>query len=254
VLLDVPGLRVVDVGCGGPGGRWSAVEPVTGAGLVLVRRGVFRRLADGVPSVLDLTLAYLQRPGQEQRIAHPAGADACTSIGLDPAYADRFGAGGPFPMAGAADLTHRRLVARAGGGADAVELADLATELLVAAAATASGRDVDPPGITTRVRRLVDDARARLAAEPALPLDTLAVAVGVSPWYLSRIFHAATGTTVSLHRRRLRTRAALDAILDRTHGLADIAARAGFADQAHLTRSLRAETGVTPGAVRAMLR
>jgi AraC-like DNA-binding protein len=35
--------------------------------------------------------------------------------------------------------------------------------------------------------------------------------------------------------------------------LAGLAADLGFADQAHLTRALRAETGTTPGALRTLL-
>jgi AraC-like DNA-binding protein len=47
-------------------------------------------------------------------------------------------------------------------------------------------------------------------------------------------------------------RAALDELPD-TPDLADLAVRVGFADQAHMTRAVRAETGATPAALRRAL-
>jgi AraC-like DNA-binding protein len=52
---------------------------------------------------------------------------------------------------------------------------------------------------------------------------------------------------------RLRARAALDRIAGGDDQLARLAADLGFADQAHLTRVVRAETGATPSALRAAL-
>ena len=250
VLLDADGLRVVDVSCTGDGARWSPLEPVTVLGLVLVRRGTFRRVADGSAAVLDPTVGYLQRPGQEQRVAHPAGADTCTSIGLNESLADRFTGLDVVRLDGRADLAHRMLVARAGHGADRIELVDLVTDLLVAAA-----HDAPTGAATASARRLVDDAREALAVRLDIGLHPLADALEVSPWHLSRMFHAVTGVTLSRYRRRLRTRAALAALADGAPaGLAALAAQAGFADQAHFTRTLKAETGLAPGRIRTMLR
>ena len=52
---------------------------------------------------------------------------------------------------------------------------------------------------------------------------------------------------------RLRVRAALDRCAEGERELARLAAELGFADQAHLTRAVRAETGTTPAALRAAL-
>ncbi|MFD0517736.1 hypothetical protein [Paractinoplanes durhamensis] len=63
VLVETPFARAAAVHCPGEQARWSAEEQVTGASLVLVRRGVFVRSADGRAAVADVTTGYLQRPG-----------------------------------------------------------------------------------------------------------------------------------------------------------------------------------------------
>lgn len=247
LLLDAPDVRVAQVRCDGHDRHWGQAEEVSVLGLVLVRAGVFRRRVNGVAAVLDPTTAYVQRPGDLQQVAHPAGGDLCTSIGIPADLADRLGAASQFRVSPEVDLAHRQLVARAGAGADAVELGDRAAEVVSAVLA----EPVPAPR-----SGLVDDARAMLSARPELPLTRLAAGLGVSPWWLSRTFHRTTGITVSRYRRRLRARAALERFLDGSAGattLADVAAQLGFADQADLARVLRAEHGRTPTALRALL-
>lgn len=244
-------MLVAQVRCDGHDRRWGQAEEVAVLGLVLVRAGVFRRRADGVETVLDSTVAYVQRPGEVQQVAHPAGGDLCTSVAISPEIAERLGASGQLRVTPEADLAHRWLVARAMQGADAVELADRTTEVVAEVLAE--------PAPTPRAD-LVEDARVLLNARPVLPLIQLATELGVSPWHLSRTFHRITGVTVSRYRLRLRARAALERFVDEhankhgcRGGLADLAAELGFADQAHLTRVLRAETGQSPAALRALL-
>jgi AraC-like DNA-binding protein len=59
--------------------------------------------------------------------------------------------------------------------------------------------------------------------------------------------------TLSRYRIRLRASAALERLAAGQRSLATLAADLGFADQAHLTRTLRAETGLPPGRLRALL-
>lgn len=250
-MLDGPGILIAQVHCDGHDHRWSRAEEVSQLGLVFVRTGVFRRRVGGVESVLDSTTAYVQRPGEVQQIAHPAGADVCTSMTISPEVADQLCDSGLLHVNTEADLAHRWLVARARQGAAAVELGDRATEVVTALLA-------EPP---PRARvRLVEDARAFLNARPMTLLAELAAELNVSPWYLSRVFHRVTGVTVSRYRLRLRARAALEQFIDgdtsagAVRGLAEQAAELGFADQAHLTRVLVAETGWSPARLRALLR
>lgn len=74
-----------------------------------------------------------------------------------------------------------------------------------------------------------------------------------SPHHLSRIFHSVTGTTISRHRRRLRARRALERLAAGDRDLARLAFELGFADQSHLCRVLRVETGQMPSALRRAL-
>jgi AraC-like DNA-binding protein len=261
VLLDVPGLRIAEVHCPGDHARWSSVEQVTEFGIVLPRRGVFRRRVDGCESLVDPATGYLHVAGSEQQIAHPAGGDVCTSITL--AVRD----GDPAPTTSRAvhvstrlSLAHRLLVSRARAAASAVELSDLAIELATAVLA-ALPVQVGTAGATASSahKRLVDDAREVLAADPTCALPEIAERLAVSPYHLSRVFHRTTGTTLRRYRIRLRTVAALDALAStepraERRGLAALAAELGFADQAHLTRTLRAETGEPPGRLRELLR
>jgi AraC-like DNA-binding protein len=99
----------------------------------------------------------------------------------------------------------------------------------------------------------VDGAREALAADTERSLPELARELAVSPHHLSRIFRAATGATVARHRMRLRARAALERLADGEANLGRLAADLGFADQSHLCRVVRAETGGTPTALRRAL-
>jgi AraC-like DNA-binding protein len=116
----------------------------------------------------------------------------------------------------------------------------------------------------TWLRIDVDLAAALWGADPQLParprsttppIDLehrleLGRGLAISPQHLSRIFRALTGATISRHRMRLRVRAALERLADGERDLARLAADAGFADQAHLCRVVRDETGTTPSALR----
>ena len=90
-------------------------------------------------------------------------------------------------------------------------------------------------------------------ADPDRALPELARSLATSPHHLSRIFRALTGHTISRHRMRLRVRAALERMAGGERDLARLAAEVGFADQAHLTRVIRSDTGTTPSALRAAL-
>lgn len=232
VLLRHP--RVAVVRCAG---HHSAGEPVTDSAVVLVQRGVFVRRVDGRAEVADVTSGYLQRPGEWQSIDHPRGGDLCTSVRLPFEAAERLAHAGRVRVTAAADLAHRRLLA-----AHPADRADLVADL-IASLLPPGGAGPPPHPLIERVRELLHTA-------PGLPLAGLAAAVGWSPWHLSRSFHRATGSTLNAYRRRLRVRAALDELASSPRpDLAATALRAGFADQAHMTRAVRAETGLPPAAL-----
>ena len=235
---------------------WSAVESPDGYRIVLVTRGRFRRRTDGVLAELDPTVAYVGAPGQEERFAHPAGGDICTSISLGPdlwrAVAGDTGLRRSTVYVDARlDLAHRRLLAAARAGEDP---SDLVLELLDRVVRQVAGRAVEIPS-RNGDRDLVADARRVIVGEhPAgHGLFPLAELLGVSPYRLSRAFTFELGESLTRYRNRVRVGRALDRIEGGEASLAGLAADLGFADQAHLTRTMRAHLGHTPTAVRRML-
>jgi AraC-like DNA-binding protein len=106
-----------------------------------------------------------------------------------------------------------------------------------------------PPPAGGRAPHAVAAARDLIAGRLADPpsLDDLALATGMGPFALLRAFRAETGLPPHAYLNQLRVRLARQ-LLD--HGLApaEVAAEAGFADQAHLTRHFKRVVGVPPGA------
>lgn len=82
-LLERDGITIDDVACRHRRGRGQETEQAPGHVLVFVRRGYFVRAAGGTTAVLDPTVAYCMRPGDEQRYDHPHDhGDDCTAIGI----------------------------------------------------------------------------------------------------------------------------------------------------------------------------
>jgi len=104
-------------------------------------------------------------------------------------------------------------------------------------------------------RRLVERARAAIHdGHPAAgSLFGLAELLGASPYRLSRAFPRELGVSVTKYRNRVRVGLALDQLGRGESSLADVAASLGFADQAHLTRTVRDHVGQTPTALRRAL-
>lgn len=113
------------------------------------------------------------------------------------------------------------------------------------------------------VAALEDDVQSRSAATPPVWLarvrerledeygqpcrvHELALEAGVHPVHLARRFRRQFGVSVLGYLRGVRVREAVRELADADRPLADIAYHSGFSDQSHLTRVLRAATGLTP--------
>lgn len=81
------------------------------------------------------------------------------------------------------------------------------------------------------------------------PIAELAREFGISAAHASRALSRSHGLSPQALRREFRWRRAL-ALLSTPASLAEIAACAGFADQSHLTRVMRAHAGLPPSALR----
>jgi AraC-like DNA-binding protein len=255
-LVEGDGFAVFDLRLDGAGRDWSPPERADGYGVVFVRSGCFRRLSEGVESLLDATSLYFAAPGREQRVRHThEGGARCTSITLAPELAEPLFAERPPATAvftpPFVDLEHRRLLALAHRSPDEVDASHVLA--LVATVVPESGAARRRRGSDAR-RRIVDAVRERLTADPRTGLLTLARHVSVSPYHLSRIFAAETGQTISSYRNCLRARIVLEHVANGDRSLARVAAELGFADHAHLTRVVRREAGAPPSTLRELLR
>ncbi|MBB1256083.1 AraC family transcriptional regulator [Streptomyces alkaliterrae] len=137
-----------------------------------------------------------------------------------------------------------------------------AQSLLQATAAhvvrVAAARDGGPGGVDERAagpglppRRLahvVDYIHAHLGGR--LTLADLAGVAGVSESHFARVFRSSTGHSPHQYVLRLRLERARKALLTTDDPIARIADACGFADQSHLTRTMRRHLGLTPRALR----
>jgi AraC-like DNA-binding protein len=141
---------------------------------------------------------------------------------------------------------------------------DLATvEYLAGCWSTVGADDLDE-----RARETVNHLRRRNLLPPAVAIDPrvaaavrdldatdgvagAAAGVGLSPSRLRALVHDLTGTSPARLRMWRRLRTAMLGLVDKPIALA--AADAGFADQAHLTRTATRLIGQTPGDLARML-
>jgi transcriptional regulator GlxA family with amidase domain len=75
----------------------------------------------------------------------------------------------------------------------------------------------------------------------------------VSPYRLSRAFTRCLGVSVTRYRNRVRVARAMDLLEAGQPHLGQLAADLGFADQAHLTRTVKEHLGHTPTVLRELL-
>jgi AraC family transcriptional regulator len=92
--------------------------------------------------------------------------------------------------------------------------------------------------------RLRDYVIAHL--DDRIEAGALAKIAGRSPFHFTRMFARSVGMTPYRYVVHLRLRRALELMRDGRHGLAEIAAATGFADQSHLSRWVRRVHGVSP--------
>ena len=93
-----------------------------------------------------------------------------------------------------------------------------------------------------KLRRLRDYVVAHL--DEPIGVEALADIAGRSPFHFTRVFTRSVGVTPHRYVVHLRLQHALELVREGRSGLAEIAARTGFADQSHLSRWVRRVHGV----------
>ncbi|MCC3762806.1 AraC family transcriptional regulator [Glycomyces sp. TRM65418] len=238
---------------------WAAESAREDYRIVLVRRGRFRRRANGVAAYVDPSMGYVGVPGEGEEFAHPSGGDSCTSIQVGAALWTVMagddavlGRSAIYVDAGL-DLAHRRVLA-CGLDIDFAMAEQLLGLLSGALRQVVSGTMPSPERESGELRLVATACEAIGAGHPASgDLLSLAALLGVSPYRLSRAFSRRLGVSLTHYRNRVRVGRALDLIEEGATGLAAVAAQLGFADQAHLGRTVKQHYGHTPTALKRLL-
>ena len=152
------------------------------------------------------------------------------------------------PLAGSGLLTALVAVCyRAFGGEDP-QLSIAVQELLLRLA-----EEEPPPSVPRAEPRWLAMVEDRLRSElPPPTLAELGALAGVHPVYLARAFRRHRGCSIGEFLRRQRLDVACRHLMTGDVPLSEISVLAGFCDQSHLTRRLRAATGVSPARLRGL--
>ena len=111
-------------------------------------------------------------------------------------------------------------------------------------------QDAQPVGplSPTRVRRLEEYIESHL--HEGITIEKMAETLGLGVWTFTRHFRATLGCSPYEFVMGRRVERAARLLASRGLAIKEVAAMCGFADQAHLTRVLRARLGTTPARLR----
>ncbi|MFI6484614.1 helix-turn-helix transcriptional regulator [Nonomuraea sp. NPDC050663] len=227
-----------------------------------MRVGGFRREAAGQNEFLDAAHGYFCQLGAQGRFLDIPGLKVrYTWLDMTPEmYSDHVeGAerwnGWLISTGTVLDLHHRELLMGCRRGLDQFELAERLLVLLeFLPPRTDRPGTAALPQIWAAHRRLASHAQEALASSDSWTgLAELAAVIGSSPHHLSRVFRQVTGRTLTDYRNELRVRAVMEHLAEGSESLADLAARLGFVDHTHMTRTVRRYLGQTPSKLRELL-
>jgi AraC family transcriptional regulator len=125
----------------------------------------------------------------------------------------------------------------------------VALEMIAALCRTSTTRNVRRPRWLAQARELVH-AQFR---EP-ISVSYVADRVGVHRVYLARAFRQHYQSSIGNYVRMLRIESVQNDLCSSNFSLAEIALKAGFYDQGHMTRLFKRATGLTPARYRVLMR
>ena len=266
VLFSSGAISVVDFRCREHGDREGPEEPNETHSIALVRRGIFRRSAQGRAVVADANHVLFFNEAHGYRFSHPVpGGDDCTILTIATPLAlemvarhaprDAERAEVPFRIGhGVASTRTRRLHYELLRATRQSELAieDILAELGDEAVRDAYQQTPTATPVQRRHREVTEAAKLVLNRRMASPpsLTALARSLDCSPFHLSRVFHATAGVSLRRYLGRLRAGIAADRLARGVTDLTDLALSLGYADHSHFTNAFRRELGVAPSQFR----
>jgi AraC family transcriptional regulator len=276
VLFDSFGIGVVDFRCRAPKTPEGGEEPNPTHSIVLVRRGVFRRVRQSETVLADPNHVLFFNAREPYRYAHPLpGGDDCTILAMnarrvldlvshhapwetaEPAAPFRRGHALASPVLG---RLHHELLALLHRREPAVVVEDVLAELAdeaVRIAYAETGRRRAARAVSTRAERgrreLVEATKLAVNQELTSPpgLGVLARLGGCSTFHLSRVFRDTAGISLRRYVQRLRARVAAERLAAGARDLSRLALDLGYFDHSHFTNAFRREWGVPPSRFRA---
>lgn len=225
------------------------------ATLVLVLVGGFREQCDGETIERHPGELRIIPPDAPHTNVYGGNRTHCLLVELHSQWLTA----GPSRATGLSRSTHHRIGAvastlaqrmyqnlRIADDAAALTIEGLVLEILGESLRGTSARaSTNPPAWLVRVRDQLSEDHI-----PSPRLAYLASQAGVHPAHLHRAFRAHFRCTPGQYLRALRISRARRALLDTQDAISQIALRAGFSDQAHLTRCFRDQVGMTPAQFR----
>jgi AraC-like DNA-binding protein len=278
-VFETSGVRVDDFRCTAQAPGDGPEEPNPTHSIVLVRRGVFRRMHRGETLVADAGHVVFFNASEPYRYAHPVpGGDDCLILAVEtrqalelvarhaPRDAQRpeapFRLGHGLATNRAAWLQHE-LIARAARQDDPLALEDVTWELADEAVRAAyrahpgrADRETPSTAAVRRRRELAEAAKLVVNDRLGSPLrlDEIARQLGCSPFHLSRTFRRVVGVSLRRYVLRLRSRVAGERLAQGAADLTRLAFELGFADHSHFTNVFRGEWGTAPSRFRTRVR
>ncbi len=164
--------------------------------------------------------------------------------------AQRFGGSAFFPIGQATQGLLDYLAATIGGEDVPVQVRASWSELLIHS--LTNDRSADGDQTQRRLDRAINFMRVGMAQ--TIGVADIAAACGLSQTRLHALFRSRMGISPHAVLIRLRLEAARRLLVRTNLSIAEIAVRTGHTDQSALTRRLRVADGVTPAALRRMLR
>jgi AraC-like DNA-binding protein len=261
LLLQTQSITLWDVVCRGECRHKSAEECSRATHLVFPYRGVYVRHTNDKEVVAEANQLLFFNEGEGYSVSHPIeGGDASISLWAGEALLrelvpkEQMRAGGtpsfhkprrridPRAQALVAFLRHS-LIRKV---AEPLEAETLTLTLI----RRSLGERTSHAASTTFGRqKLVDRAKLALSSDPARrwTLAEIAAEVGVSPVYLTQVFHQVEAMPLYRYQLRLRLARALD-LLGEYDDLTTLSMDLGFSSHSHFTAAFRQTYGRTPQA------